>query len=143
MILLVNGEPLGSERVKQNKKTIREGIIYWFKRIVRTMLFLGYRLICLLTSRHSQPKTTRGKPFDFLGGEEWKISEWQELFFPTDQQARYSFFSVEKQSNIFFQEIILCRIFFTPFENCWFSHDVTKLQTSELLILLKCYFHDE
>ena len=26
---------------------------------------------------------------------------------------------------------------------CWFSHDVTKLQTSELLILLKCYFHDE
>ena len=26
---------------------------------------------------------------------------------------------------------------------CWFSHDVTKLQTSELLILLRCYFHDE
>ena len=25
----------------------------------------------------------------------------------------------------------------------WFSHDVTKLQTSKLLILLKCYFHDE
>ena len=29
------------------------------------------------------------------------------------------------------------------FKNCWFSHDVTKLQTAELLILLKCYFHDE
>ena len=27
--------------------------------------------------------------------------------------------------------------------NCWFSHDVTKFQTSELLILLGFYFHDE
>ena len=26
--------------------------------------------------------------------------------------------------------------------NCWFSHDVTKFQTSELLILLRFYFHD-
>ena len=26
--------------------------------------------------------------------------------------------------------------------NCWFSHDVTKFQTSELLILLRSYFHD-
>ena len=26
---------------------------------------------------------------------------------------------------------------------CWFSHDVTKFQTSELLILLRFYFHDE
>ena len=25
--------------------------------------------------------------------------------------------------------------------NCWFSHDVTKFQTSELLILLRFYFH--
>ena len=25
---------------------------------------------------------------------------------------------------------------------CWFSHDVTKIQTSELLILLRFYFHD-
>ena len=25
--------------------------------------------------------------------------------------------------------------------NCWFSHDVTKFQTSEILILLKFYFH--
>ena len=24
---------------------------------------------------------------------------------------------------------------------CWFSHDVTKFQTSELLILLRFYFH--
>ena len=24
---------------------------------------------------------------------------------------------------------------------CWFSHDVTKFQTSEILILLKFYFH--
>ena len=27
-------------------------------------------------------------------------------------------------------------------DNCWFSHDVTKFQTSELLILLRFYFHD-
>ena len=27
-------------------------------------------------------------------------------------------------------------------QNCWFSHDVTKFQTSELLILLRFYFHD-
>ena len=27
-------------------------------------------------------------------------------------------------------------------KNCWFSHDVTKFQTSELLILLRFYFHD-
>ena len=26
--------------------------------------------------------------------------------------------------------------------NCWFSHDVTKIQTTKLSILLKCYFHD-
>ena len=26
--------------------------------------------------------------------------------------------------------------------NCWFSHDVTKFQTSELLMLLRFYFHD-
>ena len=26
--------------------------------------------------------------------------------------------------------------------NCWFSHHVTKFQTSELLILLRFYFHD-
>ena len=25
--------------------------------------------------------------------------------------------------------------------DCWFSHDVTKFQTSELLILLRFYFH--
>ena len=25
---------------------------------------------------------------------------------------------------------------------CWFSHDVTNFQTSELLILLRFYFHD-
>ena len=25
---------------------------------------------------------------------------------------------------------------------CWFSHDVTKFQTSELLILLRFYFYD-
>ena len=25
---------------------------------------------------------------------------------------------------------------------CWFSHDVTKFQTSELLILQRFYFHD-
>ena len=25
---------------------------------------------------------------------------------------------------------------------CWLSHDVTKFQTSELLILLRFYFHD-
>ena len=25
---------------------------------------------------------------------------------------------------------------------CWFSHDVTKFQPSELLILLRFYFHD-
>ena len=26
--------------------------------------------------------------------------------------------------------------------NCWFSHDVTNIQTLELLILLRFYFHD-
>ena len=26
--------------------------------------------------------------------------------------------------------------------NCWFSHDVTKFHASELLILLRFYFHD-
>ena len=32
--------------------------------------------------------------------------------------------------------------FVTAVLNCWFSHDVTKFQTSELLILLRFYFHD-
>ena len=26
--------------------------------------------------------------------------------------------------------------------NCWFSYDVTKVQTTKLLILLRFYFHD-
>ena len=28
-----------------------------------------------------------------------------------------------------------------PATNCWFSHDVTKIQTTKLLILLRFYFH--
>ena len=31
----------------------------------------------------------------------------------------------------------VCKVFY-----CWFSRDVTKFQTSELLILLRFYFHD-
>ena len=31
---------------------------------------------------------------------------------------------------------------FVLFCYCWFSHDVTKIQTAELLILLRFYFHD-
>ena len=30
----------------------------------------------------------------------------------------------------------------TVVKYCWFSHDVTKFLTSELLILLRFYFHD-
>ena len=30
----------------------------------------------------------------------------------------------------------------SPGAYCWFSHDITKFQTSELLILLRFYFHD-
>ena len=30
-----------------------------------------------------------------------------------------------------------------PTIKCWFSHDVTKFQTSELLTLLRFFFHDE
>ena len=26
---------------------------------------------------------------------------------------------------------------------CWFSHDVTKIQTTKLSILLRFYFHDD
>ena len=44
---------------------------------------------------------------------------------------------------------ILAKFFFCVFMdrdevevNCWFSHDVTKFQTSELLIFLRFYFHD-
>ena len=33
-------------------------------------------------------------------------------------------------------------VFFVSFSNCQFSHDVTKFQTSELLILPRFYFHD-
>ena len=29
----------------------------------------------------------------------------------------------------------------SKFKNCWFSHDVTKLQTTKLSILLRFYFH--
>lgn len=41
----------------------------------------------------------------------------------------------------------LARCLFTKKEyqydnTCWFSHDVTKIQTLELLILLRFYFHD-
>ena len=41
-------------------KKIRKEVIYWFKRIVRTVLFLGYRLICLLTSRPSHNPKPQG-----------------------------------------------------------------------------------
>ena len=30
----------------------------------------------------------------------------------------------------------------TTKDNCWFSHDVTKMQTKKLLILPRFYFHD-
>ena len=29
-----------------------------------------------------------------------------------------------------------------PATNCWFSHDVTKIQTTKLSILARFYFHD-
>ena len=35
-----------------------------------------------------------------------------------------------------------CRWYFFAVFYCWFSHDVTKIQTSKLLILLIFYFHD-
>ena len=37
--------------------------------------------------------------------------------------------------------IVLCQIWF-KWTYCWFSHDVTKFQTSELLILQTFYFYD-
>ena len=33
-------------------------------------------------------------------------------------------------------------VYVLPSVYCWFSHDVTKFQTSELLILLRFCFHD-
>ena len=37
---------------------------------------------------------------------------------------------------------IQCTMFVSIMCNCWFSHDVTKFQTLELLIFLRFYFHD-
>ena len=37
----------------------------------------------------------------------------------------------------FFGELIVFRNL-----NCWFSHDVTKIQTKKLSILPRSYFHD-
>ena len=31
---------------------------------------------------------------------------------------------------------------FIPVTNCWFSHDVTKIQTTKLSILQRFYLHD-
>ena len=31
---------------------------------------------------------------------------------------------------------------YIPNNNCWFSHDVTKIQTKKLSILPRFYFHD-
>ena len=41
--------------------------------------------------------------------------------------------------HIFSAKLFICS---QTFVNCWFSHDVTKFQTSELLILLRFYSHD-
>ena len=42
--------------------------------------------------------------------------------------------------------VTLSRVYFSlitrSFNFCWFSHDVTKIQTLELLILLGFYFHN-
>ena len=45
---------------------------------------------------------------------------------------------VTSQDSIFKSHMIIC----IPVAYCWFSHDVTKFQTSKLLILLRFYFHD-
>ena len=39
-------------------------------------------------------------------------------------------------------KLLYYQTFFETSRNCWFSHDVTKFQTLELLILLRFYFHD-
>ena len=73
---------------------------------------------------------------------------------------------LSSETIIFSKDLCFCDIFETPIQSmlkntrnsanldlklncfinivfyCWFSHDVTKFQTSELLILLRFYFHD-
>ena len=60
----------------------------------------------------------------------------------------FFFFSIEKQkwlvsvvSSLRFPEVRkACRNRFE--DNCWFSHDVTKIQTKKLSILPRFYLHD-
>ena len=33
-------------------------------------------------------------------------------------------------------------VLISSYANCWFSHDVTKMQTKKLSILPRFYFHD-
>ena len=40
------------------------------------------------------------------------------------------------------REYLSCLEWIRQWTNCWFSHDVTKIRTTKLLIFLIFYFHD-
>ena len=63
-------------------------------------------------------KKVRGEPFDFWAGGRrggWNIFQWQDFFFPSDQQRRCFFFSVEKQRNNYFLGVYPRQDFFFHF----------------------------
>ena len=44
-------------------------------------------------------------------------------------------------TRVFISTILLPKLHQKLVNNCWFSHDVTKIQTTILSILLRFYFH--
>ena len=52
--------------------------------------------------------------------------------------------STDRVAPSFRKKIEIMALFYTVcnLDYCWFSHDVTKFRVSEILILLRFYFHD-
>ena len=52
--------------------------------------------------------------------------------------------STDKDAPSLRRKIEIMALFYTVYnlDYCWFSHDVTKFRASEILVVLRFYFHD-
>ena len=73
------------------------------------------------------------------GASEYPLPPSQILLQPVEQS--FPFWGCKNCLRIFNPYLAFSKLKMTAIY-CWFSHEVTKFQTSELLILLKFYFHD-
>ena len=90
------------------------------------------------------PKTARQrcaqKIYDFLRKHTNILSEFGWMAVQNNMSEHATVRNESHQET--FLQLYLFGIFCTFLANCWFSHDVTKIQTKKLSILPRFYFHD-